>query len=222
MAMSKRKAPEKWGRQALSVWSTDPTSKFYKNREEAFEVPEKLGIHLTPELEKKYCAVVGHFQFEFAQDFKLTTPELRALMENLRDSAEAFARSLDGIRHPALKRGLDLPPMQTADSSIKELMKLVLTWKNAAQQAMPEDGKTGPKRNQALAAFIKNLAEIYEEATGKKATPGYWDRDAKTIDGKFSRFVDAVLNKIGEGVYQSPRALIETHITKALSERSRK
>ena len=88
--------------------------------------------------------------------------------------------------------------------------------------AMIKKGKTGPKKNPALSESIKKLADIYEEATGEEASPGYWERDALQIVGDFPWFVFSVLNKIGKGVFHNRRALVETQITKALSERSRK
>jgi hypothetical protein len=87
---------------------------------------------------------------------------------------------------------------------------------------MPEEGKTGPKGNGPLATFIINLADIYEMATSKEAKSGYYDRAKEEIVGEFPFFVEAVLNKIGNNIYQGPRSLIEKDITQALSRRHHK
>ena len=69
--------------------------------------------------------------------------------------------------------------------------------------------KTGPKPAPFLEGFILKLAEIFKQATGDKANPGYYDRTEELIKGVFPLFVVSVLDKIDKNTYQSSRSIVE-------------
>ncbi len=177
-----------------------------------FKVPEKHNIKLSPELKIKFENLIKHFYHDYTKIKKpLSSSELRTLFENLKNSAEKFVASLEDIRHSDIKRNVPLPPEKITDPAIKKLIKDAKQWEAAAMKRLIElpKPKQGPKEPPFLKAFILNLAEIYEQASGKKAEPGWYDdKYRKEIHGEFALFVKKVLDKIDKSLYYDGRSLV--------------
>jgi len=121
-------------------------------------------------------------------------------MENLKNSADAFAISLEDIKNPEIRRNIPLPVEQKSNSTIRELIKISKMWGKAASQAIPT-GKPGPPPIPFIADFAIKLTKIFEQATGTTATAGYWDSTNYEIRGNdFPLFFAKILGAIDKDI----------------------
>jgi hypothetical protein len=209
--MAKAKAPQKWGLKPRIL--LDGVADKERVLKRVFEIPEKSGIKLSKNLEKKFKTTVEVFHYKHTHLERLPTiSELKILLKDVSDSAEKFESSLENIRNPEIKSLFDLPPQYQSDRSTKMLIEGAKHWKMAADVAialLPKT-KTGPIEDVFLKEFILSLAELYEQATGKKAEPGWCDDKYKNeLHGEFALFVQKILDKIDTSTYQSNRSLTE-------------
>ena len=210
--MARVKVPEKWGLKPR-VFSRGEFADKERILNRVFRIPEKFGIELSPNLEKKFKTTVEVFHYRHTHLEKTPSiAELKILIENVTDSAEKFESALENVRNPEIKNLFNLPPKYQSDSSTRDLIEGAKHWKMAADIAMAllPKTKTGRREDVFLKEFILSLAELYEQATGKKAEPGWCDDKYKNeLHGKFALFVQKILDKIDTSTYQSKRSLTD-------------
>ncbi|MFZ2447500.1 MAG: hypothetical protein WAW37_14185 [Syntrophobacteraceae bacterium] len=208
----KRKGvPESWGSEPVLVSQKD-----IKRRQKACGIPAKFGINLSPKLQEAFENAVHYFCVKNASQKPPSIPELRGLMENLKNSAEAFARSLEDIEATEILSLINGDPAQI--SRIYEHIDIANFWRKAAAESLPKSS-TGPKSNTTLSSFILEIADIFEQATGKVASPGYFDKEANEVRGDFAVFLAALLDLIEIGIYHSGRSLVETILPQTIQKR---
>jgi hypothetical protein len=213
---SRKGTPKQWGTEPWFPNDEDikKIKKIYKNVERAIR---NIQLSLTEDMQKKLWQAVDRYIYQ-TRNLKAvpTIPERRRLMENLRNSAEAFRLSLNDIRDTKIKRTIPIPYDLKSEQEIRRLMKTARVWENAAREAIPQ-GKTGPSPDLFRTELIFALIRIYEKATGKKAEAGYFYKTEDKTVGEFVNFTEAIFNSIDKQIYQSGRTLVENILPQAIS-----
>ena len=192
--------PEKWG--LKGHWVTDDEIEEARKIEKRVKrIIDKSEFSLSKEMEEDLLSSIDHFLYKRSHLKKhLSHAEKKALMENLKNSAAAFAISLEDIKNPVIKRDIPMPVEQKSNTAIRELIKISKMWGNAASQAIPT-GKSGPQPIPFIPEFALQLAKIFEQATGNPATAGYWDSKNSEIRGnKFPPFFAKILGAVDKDI----------------------
>lgn len=202
-----KQSPDRYGMKAY--FANDKNEIFI---ERASRIPDKLGIDLSPELLKKFKGILECYLFDKNNLKNLPSlPAIKKLMNDLSVSAETFIKSIKDVQHTVIKRPLQLPYEIQSNKAIKELCNTVDMWRKAAKTyPLHKGGSQDP----FLDNLIRNVAHIYQEATGQKPSAGYYDSYSNSIVGEFSQLIDQVLLKLDKP-YWSAEALIK-RVKKAL------
>jgi hypothetical protein len=215
MKEQKKTFPKKWGTKAWNF--TNAEQKRVQKKVEKVEMAlKRLDIDLSAQLKEKLLFRLHGFIYQRTRLKRMPTgPDQRAMMIDLRDNAKAFRSALHNIRHVRIKRTIPISEELKTDQSIRALMLQVRTWQEAANMAIPAT-KTGPKSEPFLEEFLWALIDIFEEATGQKASAGYYYRIRNQLRGDFPNFAASILDSIKIGLYQDGRSLAENILPRVI------
>ena len=166
--MGRKKAEKKpWG--IKSSWHTKDE---LKARQMVMNVPEKVGLSFSPELQEKYCDAITVF---LADKTQYANPpslgEKKEMIKGLKEACENFISAIKQFDEHRLGRLLDFEDKNRMQLR-KEAIAIAETYLDAANighgKLAPLKGKkTGDRAQRNL---VKSLAEIYTKATGKGPT----------------------------------------------------
>lgn len=108
-----------------------------------------------------------------------------------------------------------MPFEQKADPVIDGLIEGAKKFEMAAKIVRIElapKAKPGPQKDPFTVKFVRRLAKIYEQATGEKATPGYFHKTHEESRGGFVIFVARTLDAIDKDQYLIKRPEKEDEI----------
>lgn len=225
--MPKKKKPKyRWGFTRGTLESAEGRK---INREEILEragkVPADAGLYLSDDQHQIFIKTCDNF---IADKTQFANPpnkgEIKEAARELQEKAKDFAECLSNLDHHTRRKLRLLRAEAGHDSSERFLMDLKEQAGILAGQAKDLDAKIEPHtqgrppraRDKAEQMLIGSLADIYEQATEKKAT-AYFSAHNKITD--FQRLVDKTLEALQPLADPQPEAnTLAKTIQRALQE----
>lgn len=185
-----------------------------KKKKAALEIPESLGINLSPELKEDFSSAIDYFIYSSNVLDSPRKSDTRKALEELYEISEKFISVLSNFENPNLNKALweheyskSLLFQPKNENLRNDALRIAKVYNDAAffaLQDFPKD-KGGPSPNYPLNTFTNRLAAIYKAATGKKARITY-DPYLEGYSGHFYSLVNDCLNALRRPYY-SPNSL---------------
>jgi len=165
-------------------------------------IEKKTGITLKKGLRDRLIESLSEYLStkEMVENYPRRSESRAALEEinQLTDKLVYFLKELDSRSRRILTLQSEWVDIEETISNLEILQSTT----EDALKSLPLD-KGGRRPNRALKSLIKDLIEIYEQATGKKAGMPGKDEVTEKYSGPFFRFVDTCLEVINCPAYSN-------------------